>query len=115
MRIGHLDRRITLIQPIITTGDSNEDKVTGWEVLDSTPDVWAEKIENSGRTLVDADRVTFSQTTSWIIRFREDLNVRNRLVFNTKVYEIFNISEIPNDRDRYLKIETNFLDNIYFT
>ena len=92
MRIGHLDRRITLIQPIITTGDSNEDKVTGWEVLDSTPDVWAEKIENSGRTLVDADRVTFSQTTSWIIRFREDLNVRNRLVFNTKVYEIFNIS-----------------------
>lgn len=115
MRIGRLDRRITLIQPIITTGDSNEDKVTGWEVLDSTPDVWAEKIENSGRTLIESDRITFSQITSWVIRYRSDLNIRMRVVFDTKVYEIFNISEVPNDRNRYLKIETNLLDNTYFT
>lgn len=115
MRIGRLDRRITLIKPILVTGSSNQDEITGWEVIDNNPDVWADKIDNSGRTLVDGDRVAFSQTTSWIIRFREDLNVRMRLVWNTKVYEVFNISEISKDRDRYLKIETNFLDNIYFT
>ena len=115
MRIGRLDRRVTFIKPILVTGSGNQSEITGWEEVEDKPDVWADKIENSGRTLVDADRVTFSQTTSWIIRFREDLNVRNRLVWNTKVYEIFNISEMPNDRDRYLKIETNFLDNIYFT
>lgn len=115
MDIGRLDRRITFVQPIYETGTSNEDKITGWEVIDSSPDVWAQKIENSGRTLVQNDRVTFSQVTTWIVRFREDLNVRMRLIFNTQAYEIVNIAHADKGRDRYLNITTNLLDNIYFT
>ncbi len=115
MRIGHLDRRVTFIKPIYSLGSAKQDEIIGWEVIDSKPEVWAQKIENSGRTGVDDDRVTWSKITSWHVRFREDLNVNMRLVWNTKVYSIVTFADVDEDRNRYLKIETNFLDNVYFT
>lgn len=122
--IGKLDRRVTFIQPIISTGDSNEDKITGWEEIDSLPDVWAQKLEKSGNTFVQNDRITFAQQTDWNIRFRSDLNVRMRLVYDTQVYEIVNIAELSTSareksnrasRERYTRLNTTLLDNIFFT
>lgn len=114
--IGRLDRRVTFIQEVVTTGDSNEDKVTGWEVIDSNDTVWAGKLERSGSKFVQDDRVTFVQQTDWIIRFRTDLNVRMRLVYDTQVYSITNIAEHSKaTRERYMLINTTLLDNIYFT
>lgn len=114
--IGKLDRRVTFIQPIIETGTSNADNVTGWEVIDENDTVWAEKIERSGSKFVQDDRVAFVQQTDWRIRFRTDLNVRMRLVYDTFVYNITSIAEISDDsRKRYTLINTTLLDNIYFT
>ncbi len=113
--IGRLDRRVTFIKEIIVTGDSNEDKVTGWEVIDSNDTVWAEKIERSGTKFVQDDRLTFTQQTDWRIRFRTDLNVRMRLVYDTQVYSITNIAEMKGSRERYSILNTTLLDNIYFT
>lgn len=115
MNIGRLDRRVTFVNPVYAIGTSNEDKIIGWETIDNNNTVWAQKIERSGQTLVDQDRVKFVQVTTWMVRFREDLNIRMRLVFDTQVYEIVNISEADKGRDRYLKIETSLIDNEYFT
>jgi SPP1 family predicted phage head-tail adaptor len=114
-KIGTLDREITFVKPIIENGVSNEDKITGWEEIDSYPRVTARKIEQDGSTLVQSDRISFSQQTTWVIRYRDDLNVRMRLIWDTKAYEILNISEADEGRKRYLNIATQFLDNEYFT
>ena len=113
--IGSLDREITFIKSIIVTGESNEDKIEGWEEIDEYPTVSAAKKELSGTVYTQADRLTYTQQTEWIIRYRDDLNPRLRVVYNTKVYEIINIIDADEGRNRYTKIITNLLDNIYFT
>lgn len=115
IKIGELDREITFIQPIISNGVSNEDKITGWEQISNEPDVNAKKIEGGGNTLVQNDRITFSQQTTWIIRWRDDLTISNRLVWDTKVYSILNVADFEEGRRRFLSVQTNLLDNEYFT
>lgn len=115
MRTGLLDRRVTFIEAVTETGTSNEVKITGWEVIENNNTVWAQKIESSGNTVVADDRVTWSQITKWRIRFREDLTVNLRLVFDSQVYSILNITKDEQTRDRYLMLTTNLLDNEYFT
>lgn len=116
MGIGKLDRRVTFIEPTISVGTSNEDKITAWTEIDSIPTVWASKNESRGSTLVEGDRVVFAKTVSWMIRHRTDLNVRMRLVDDSsQVYEILSISEDKNARGRYSHVTTNLLDNIYWT
>jgi head-tail adaptor len=114
-RIAELDREITFIQPVISNGTSNEDKITGWQELETDPTVNAKKIEGGGNTLVQNDRITFSQQTTWVIRWRNDLTISMRLVWDTKVYSILNVSELDEGRQRFLSVQTNLLDNEYFT
>jgi len=113
--IGTLDREVCFIQPILEQGDSNERKIVGWEQIDNYPNVSARKIESTGSTFVVNERITFSQQTTWIIRYRDDLNVRMRLVWDTKMYEILNIAEYLQGRKRFMEVNTQFLDNEFFT
>ena len=113
--IGHFDREIYFIQPIINDGASNEDRIDGWELIASYPMVNAKKVDGKGNSFVFNDRLTFIQLTEWHIRYRDDLNTRLRLVYNTQVYEILSIAELPEGRNRFLKLNTNLLDQIYFT
>lgn len=114
-KVSQLDREITFIEPTISIGTSNEDKVTGWTELSTDPEVSARKIEEGGGTSVSSDRVTNTRQTSWVIRYREDLTVQMRLVYGTQVYEILNISESDETRKRFLTILSQTIDNIYFT
>jgi SPP1 family predicted phage head-tail adaptor len=114
--IGRLDRRITIIKPILSQGTSGEDKITGWEELDNLSKVWAMKSETRGNTLVQSDRVVFSQTVTWTVRYRTDLTVAMRIVNDdSQVYEIIGINEANKGRERFTEITANFLDNVYWT
>lgn len=115
INIGNLDTEIYFIQPIISNGDSNEDKIDGWELIDSYPMVTAKRYDSKGDTSVVNDRLTFSQNTEWTIRYREDLNVRMRIACDSQVFEILAISDFNESRKRYLRIYTNLLDEIFFT
>lgn len=111
-----MDRRITIIQPIYAQGTSQESKITGWERISSIPDIWAEKIETRGNTTVVADRVVFSQTVTWKIRYRTDLNVSMRIVDEySKVYSILGTQEENKGRKNFLLVTSNLLDNEYWT
>ncbi len=114
-RIAELDREITFIQPVKSNGTSNEDKITGWEEIQTDPNINAKKIEGGGNVLVQSDRITYSQQTTWVIRWRNDLTMSMRLVWDTKVYSILSISDLDEGRQRFLNIQTNLLDNEYFT
>ena len=116
MRLGKLDRRVTLIKPLYENGDSNEAKIIGWEALAINPDVWAERIETRGNTLVQNDRIVLSQIVDWRIRFRDDLNITMRIVdSNSQCYSIVGFREHEKGRERYKIVTTNLLDNEFWT
>lgn len=114
-KVGELDREVTFIQPIYEQGISSEDKITGWEVINDYNTVSAKKIENGGNTFVQSERITWSQQTTWVIRWRDDLNIRMRLVWDTKVYQIINLADTDEGRRRFLTVTTNLLDNEFWT
>lgn len=114
-KIGRLDREIYLIQPVIVIGDSNEDKITAWELIENDSFISARKLDRDGTTAVTNDRVVYAQTIEWYIRYRDDIKNTMRIVYNTQVYEILSISEANESRNRYLKIVSNIIDNQYFT
>lgn len=109
-RVGRMDRRISFLKPIVADGDSNEDKITGWEKIASSPDVWAYKQDLRGKEVVIADRVQFMYLTNWTIRYRTDLKANYRLVHGTQVYEIITMAE-GEGRRAYTDVVTNILEN----
>ena len=114
--IGKLDRKINFIQPVTVTGTSNEDKITSWELIDSIPEVWASLSQSRGTVGTDQDRIIYAQTSTFIIRYRTDLNIRMRVVDeDSRCYAILSIAEMNGARKRYLNVTTNLIDNEYFT
>lgn len=110
-RIGRMDRRVSFLKPTVTDGDSNEDKITGWEKISSVPDVWAYKQDLRGKEVVIADRVQFMYLTNWTIRYRTDLKANYRLVDESgQVYEIITIAE-GEGREAFTDVVTNILEN----
>jgi SPP1 family predicted phage head-tail adaptor len=109
VRRGELDREVYLIKPAIVDDTANAGSISGWDPVDTDYLVFARKKELPGKELVVADRLTFVQTTIFTIVYRTDLTTRNRIVFNTKPYEIISIHE-DDARGMYLHIYANVLD-----
>ncbi len=110
-RVGRMDRRITVIQKDITTGDSNEDKLEEWIEFAT---VWARKEDLRGKEMVIADKPTFMYLTVWTIRKLQGLKANMRIVYKGQVYEVVQISE-GEDRERWLDVTTNLLENEYWS
>lgn len=113
--IGHLDQEIWFIEPVIEDGLSNEDKVTDWKSLSNNPMCNARKFDVSGNTAVLNDRLTYFQNTEWTLRHRDDINRTMRIVHNNQVYEILNILQLNEGRNRWMKVVSNLLDETYYT
>lgn len=112
-QIGKLDRQVTFLQKITVDGDSNEDKVTGWEEIDTDPTVSASRKEHKGSEIALADRVAVSQLVHFTIRFRSDITNEMRIVCEQKVYEVHSQMELG--RRRYLTIVASLIDNLLWT
>lgn len=113
--IGKLDRRITFIQRIVDVGDSNEEKIVGWEQIETDPTVWTRKKEKIGSEIPLSDQLTYVQESHFIIRSRTDLNVLMRCVFEGQVYEILSITEVDEGRKRFLNVASNLIQNEFFS
>lgn len=107
LRAGQLDREITFITPTITNGVANSDYINGWTTVTT---VWAKKTDSPGTEIVADDRAIYVQKTTWTIRYITGLNVRMRVVFNGKIYEILSITENDGSRDRWLDVVSNLLE-----
>ncbi len=111
--IGSFDKRLTFLQPIITDGTSNEDKITGWEEVDSTPTVWGSKKDEKGNDLIVGDRVTYLQMTTFLVRMRTDITSKNRIVCDQQVYEV--VSVHPDGSRRFLEVKGSVLQNVFYS
>jgi SPP1 family predicted phage head-tail adaptor len=115
IRRGELDREITFLKKIIGSNETNEDEDLGWTRVATDPDVFAKVIQRPGKEMMIADKPTFVQTTLFIVDYRTDLTIDNRIHFNSKVYAILSVTEHESGRDRYTEIAAEILSNILWT
>lgn len=93
MKAGELNRRITIERATFTTNALNE-KVPSWTTLAT---VWASKKDVSDSERIAAAEVRASITTRFQIRLSDivaDLNAKDRISFQGRIYEIFAVKEI---------------------
>ena len=108
VQVGKLDRRITIQEPVYGINDHNEKVISSWSTVET---VWAKAEQRQGSEVVDADRLTYYETTIFTIRYRSDLNVRMRIIWDSVPYRIFSIVEHKSSRKGYLEIAAEIIDN----
>lgn len=112
--IGQLDQRIRIQEPVITDGSAGSDIVSSWADVVT---VWASVTQRLGGESMEADRLTYNESTLFTIRYREGLNVRMRVVLGTFAYQIVSITQKYFDRHRggerkgFLEIVGEIVDN----
>lgn len=110
--IGTMDKRIVIQSPVITDGSANSDILSGWTDFAS---VWSRVSQNraseEGAEDFRADRLTYYQSTTFTIRFREGILTTMRIIYKSKPYLITSITENNFSRDRYLDLVGAIVDN----
>lgn len=101
-QIGRLDRRITFQSKVIGTNTSNEDEERGWVNIATNPTVYASVDDYRGSEQFVADKMNEFQTSVFVIRYRDDIKVTMRILFDGLAYNIHSIEKVG--RKRYLKL-----------
>jgi SPP1 family predicted phage head-tail adaptor len=103
MKSERLDRRITIEQQTETI-DGYGQRVKTWSVLTTC---WASVVLNIGRQTVASQNIVTERTVDFKIRYRTDLNLNMRIIYNDTYYNIEDINELG--REDGLMIKTTRL------
>ena len=90
IRAGSLDRRIT-VQQATTTLDSFGEPIKAWADLCT---VWAQVKPVGGNERFQGQQVNPEVDTRFIIRYRTDVRVAQRVVYDGEQYDVLGILEI---------------------
>jgi SPP1 family predicted phage head-tail adaptor len=102
LKIGNLDRRITFQMESFERNEFNE-KITTWVNFKT---VWAHVISTPGNEAYIADQLTAVLTMSFMIRYRTDIDIKMRVVYNGAVYKVVSITEPEGTRREFLRVKT---------
>lgn len=101
---GHLDRRIT-IQRATTTLNGFNEPVETWSDLTT---VWAKRTDASATESYRAQEVGAQISARFRVRYSSliaDVNPRDRIVFDGRLYNITRVSEPEGTRNQWRDIE----------
>lgn len=85
--IGGMDQRITL-QRIVRTPDGAGGELDSWQDYRLNPCVWAKVIAKAGREGISDGRMVASFVVLFEIWNRQDIDERDRIVWNGVTYNI---------------------------
>lgn len=85
MRAGKLDRRLTIRRLVETGRDAMNAPVVEWSDVAT---VWAQQRLNRGSERFAAEQVSGTAVMTFHIRYRADLTITDRLVYEGREYEI---------------------------
>jgi SPP1 family predicted phage head-tail adaptor len=103
--IGAMNRRFTFQHQVsLGNTDFNTNKKKEWQDIPTNPGVWGSLENRPGAEPVEADRVTFKQSTTVRIRYRADLNTAMSFLFDGTRYFIDSIIEPRGFKKVYLEI-----------
>lgn len=102
MNAGLMDQLVA-VEKYTTTTDSNMgEKLQSWS---NYTNAWARIQEaETGAESVDADRREHKQSVVFTVRFDSGINVKDRIVWDGRYFNIINIANI--NRDMYQRIQT---------
>jgi SPP1 family predicted phage head-tail adaptor len=105
MNAGLMDQLVSL-QSYSESVDSNTgEKLQSWSEYATA---WSRiQQAESGSEVVDADRREHKQTVQFTIRYNSSVQVKHRIVWDSKNYNIINVANI--ERDMYLKIQAELV------
>jgi SPP1 family predicted phage head-tail adaptor len=110
--IGRMDRKIYIMEPVVTDGVSNEDKIDSYEVVE---ELWARVQNETGDTVVEQNQVKHTQPTTFTIRYRDYITIKHRVVNNGKMYQVLSAIEAGEHRKRFTKISGEYLKDYIIT
>lgn len=90
MQAGKLDRRIDLLKRRLVENTTGEQE----EVFEEGLTAWAQVLTNKGRDYFSAAQVHNEETLLFRIRYRTDIDAKDRIGYQGKQYGIVNIAEI---------------------
>lgn len=96
MRIGKLNRRVSLQAPV-THKDAGGQEIPAWTEI-SRP--WTDIRYLSGREYATSDTTVSGATASIRMRYRTDLNAGMRIVYNGTIFNVLAVLPDEEDRDR---------------
>lgn len=102
MRAGRLRHRIVIESPTEAVDDFGE-PVKSWDPIPGG-EVWAEKLDLSGRELYQAQQVSAEVTTQFTIRHRDGVDGRMSIRHDDVFYHIKGAPQDPTGRSEYLTI-----------
>ena len=107
INIGELNRRILIQQETATRGTSGQEVLT-WANL---ADVWA-KVDypttGSGED-IDGNQVIVTTRADFIIRYRDGIDEKMRIVYRGSNYGILNINEMQ-ERNHFLLLQAHKIE-----
>lgn len=112
--IASLDRRIILLNPVSVASTSKGPKYSGYSLLsDYKP--YARIVNKLGGEVIQNDQITHIQQTIFTVRYREDITLNTKIVYNGKMYAVLSHSESGETRSKYLDIIGEFLQDFEFS
>jgi SPP1 family predicted phage head-tail adaptor len=91
MKAGERDRRIELQHRTLGAASSSGEQIAGFTTYAT---VWAQKLDQRAREVFVAGGTDADQVTRFVIRYREDVLVTDRILYKGADFDIFQISEI---------------------
>lgn len=90
MFAGKLDRRIDLLKRRTVQNALGEQQ----EIFECAVTLWAQAMPSRGRDYFAAAQVHSEETMTFRIRFRTDVDVKDRIGFGGNQYNIVNVAEV---------------------
>ena len=104
---------VTFIKKMIVPDEFNADAETYWDPISNYPTVFArvtQKPRPRGNEVVIGDRIVSVQVTIFTVRWRDDITVEHRVVFENIPYNIVHVVE-GDSRREVLVITAEKIDN----
>jgi SPP1 family predicted phage head-tail adaptor len=90
MRIGPLDRRLTL-QSKQTALDASGQPIETWSTV---AEIWGQIVPQRGAERFAAQQIVGHAVTTFRIRWRAGVSVLNRLLYDSKIWDILDVREV---------------------
>jgi SPP1 family predicted phage head-tail adaptor len=101
MRVGQL-RQSLVLQSATKAVDSVGESIKTWANLSTNPTVWGRAVYLSGRELEAAQKINSDIQMEFTIRHRADITTKNRVVWNSKNWNIGAV--LPDERKTMVRL-----------
>ena len=109
---SRLNRRIRFQQrnPDTTTDSVNED-ISPWIDVPDHAEVWADVQQRSADQFVEGDVEYQSEAAVFLVRWRDDISIANRIIWNEQNYKIVGVILVGRRAGLALHSELQEIDN----